>query len=1051
MPGQPTQDTLHGRVADLARHAPERIALVFQDERISYAELLRRADTLTARLLRLGVRPEQRVAIHLERSPYLIVSMLAVLRAGAAYVPVPPDYPAERVRFLLDDCGAAAVIAPAGAELPGGPVHVTPGGPEGAGDIPVRRPEVPADGAAYVLYTSGSTGRPKGVVVSHRNALGLVSDQDYADFSEDETFLQLAPVAFDASAFEIWGALTNGARLVLPAPSYQAIEELGDLLREQAVSTLFLTPALFHEVVRGRISILDGVRRVVVGGDLLSAERATSFLAHRALLSRPVVLVNGYGPTESTTFATAHRVAVADGADGAIPVGRPLGSVAVHLLDAELAPVPAGQRGEMWIGGRGVTRGYLGRPGLTARSFLPDPFAGVPGARMYRTGDLGRRRPDGVIEFVGRVDDQVKVNGFRIEPKEVEAALLALPGVRDAGTVAAASPDGGKQLISYVVAEPGHHADPSGLRSALAATLPGHLVPSRVVLVDALPRTPSGKLDRGRLRERPVPAPVPAPGAGDAVPRGRNQTVLAEIWADVLGVPKVGPDDDFFALGGDSMLAIRAIADAEERGVRVSLVDMFENPILRHICPPDEEAAEVAAAGTAVPDVPAANRVAAAAAGVPGTPDGSPVPARETSCPAARLQLGLIFEASATEGALYHDVMAHRIEAPLDAAALRTALHVVATTHEVLRTRFDLGAATGPRQVVEPEPRLLLALDDLRGLDAEQEEKELARIAASAGRRFDVAEAPLMRVYAAARDDASFWLVYGFHHAVMDGWSDTVFLSDLVAAYAEARDGRTPVPRQPAVPYAEFVRLEQRMLESREARAFWSERCSSLQPTPLRPGAASRGADRRRVSRPLPGSLRTALEKASADLRLPLKSLVLAAHLSVVGAQTVSDRPVSGLQLNGRPEVVGADRLVGLFLNIVPVSADLTDVTWDVLARRAFDEERAVLPFRRFPYPAIRELAGRPLFDVVLNFAHFRLWAGLDSHREGPRVGATRMWDKSSYPLVVDVALDAVGDGMRVELTGDCALWGAEDLHRTAIAYQEALAALAADPRGSVF
>ncbi|MFG3346188.1 amino acid adenylation domain-containing protein [Streptomyces sp. NPDC048018] len=1082
--------SLHGVFDAVVTRSPERTALIAGRERIGYAELRRRADALAARLAHRGIGPEDRVAIHLERSAELIVAMLGVLKAGAAFVPVAPEYPRERIDFMLRDSGAVAVVADPGAAPPGGVPVVPVDGATDAGEGAFAPVDVPADGAAYVIYTSGSTGRPKGVVVTHANALGLVQGQDYVRFGPRETFLQLSPTSFDASAFEIWGALLHGSCLVLPGSTYQAVEALPEVVREHAVSTLFLTPALFHELVRGKVEVFDGVGQVVVGGDVLSPSRSGEFLRHAAGQDRRAVLVNGYGPTETTTFATTRSVTPGDTSGDRLPVGRPLAGVRVYVLDEELRPVPDGEQGQLFVAGSGVTRGYAGRPGATAAAFLPDPWGEVPGARMYRTGDLGRLLPDGAVEYLGRTDDQVKVRGFRIEPKEVELALLGLPDVREAAVVAEEQADGGKQLVAYVVADAGAERDPARLRAALGERLPAHLVPSRVVFTAELLLGPSGKLDRRALTvQEPAPA---APGAGDTqgstyapgsthtpdapghldaptaptapaepaerggeVPTGRNQAILAEVWAKVLGVPRVGPDDDFFALGGDSMLAIRAVADAEELGVTVSLGAMFHNPVLREVCPPDPEPAP---AGPAAEPVCRELPAEAPSSGVPAVlpPDGA-----EASYPATRLQLGLIFEAVASaDQSLYHDVMAHRVGARLDEAALRTALDRTARTHEVLRTRFDIGAEGGPRQVVERTPALPLTTVDLRGLDEDAFDRELERLAAEAGRPFDVERAPLMRVYAAARDADSFWLVYGFHHAIMDGWSDTVFLTDLMDAYARALAGEDPEPRPPALRYEEFVRLEERARESAATRAFWRGRTADLRPTLLaRPGVAP-SAGRLRIARSVPAGLREALTAAAARLRVPLKSLVVAAHLAVVGELAGTERPVAGLPVNGRPEAAGADRLVGLFLNILPVSARLTGATWEDLARQAFDAERGALEHRRFPLQEIRDQAGGPLFDVILNFAHFHLWAGLsDGGTGGPAgpgrpggaagritVDGTRMWDKTSYPLVVDVVLDAVDDDLRIDVTGDTGQWDDAGLERVWSLHRDALAALAADP-----
>ncbi len=993
--------TLHGLVDAWADRDPDRIALAGADGGLSYGDLRRRSSDLAARLAERGARPESFVVLHLDRSPDLIVAMLGVLKAGAAFLPVATDYPDARVTELISDSSAVLTLTAADIEA----MSLDTGG-----SVPAVA--VTGDSAAYLMYTSGSTGRPKGVVITHANAIGLVRDQDYADFAESETFLQLSPPSFDAAAFEIWGALTSGARLVLADASYQAIDALPGLLRTAGVTTLFLTPALFHELVRSRIDVFEGVRRVVVGGDVLAPDRASTFLAWSRTQPRKPVLVNGYGPTETTTFAVTHGVDTAG--DGPIPIGRPLHGVRIYLLGPDLEPVPDGEEGDLWIAGSGVCRGYLGQPGSTARSFLPDPWSPVPGARMYRSGDRARLGIDGTITFLGRSDDQVKVRGFRVEPKEVELALLAMPAVREAAVVAEQLGDSDKRLAAYVVPADGVN-DSEQIRDDLARRLPRHLVPTKWVLVAELPRTVSGKLDRNALR---APAPAESPAAE---PDGRTQQILAEVWRDVLGVDHVGPDDDFFALGGDSMLAIRAITEAEARGARVTLLTMFSDARLR----------EVAAAVDA--------HVAPANAG-------DQTETYETIYPASRLQLGLIFEAaSSPDASLYHDVMAHRVEAPFDPDALDVALSAVTASHEALRTRFDLGHHAGAQQVVEDQGPLPVELRDLRGLDTAARDQALDELAAHVGRPFDVEIAPLLRVAVALLDDA-FYLVYGFHHAIMDGWSDTVFLRDLMSAYRCAVGGGKPAVEVHAFRYRDFVRLEADTLASPGASQFWRRRCEELTPTIVAPQVNRPGGAAHRVSRLVRPRLRAELESAAARWRVPVKSVAVAAHLATIGRVTGVGRPTTGLPVNGRPEVPGADRLIGLFLNIIPLSAGSTDASWAELARNAFEAERAATEFRRYPYPAIRQVAGRPLFDVLCNFAHFRLTTALVA--EG-LVSDTRTWDRTSYPLVVDMVLDGP-DRLRIDVTGACDAFTEADLDDLWTAHAAALEALVAEPTGPV-
>ncbi|NUT24472.1 MAG: amino acid adenylation domain-containing protein [Streptomyces sp.] len=1070
IPAHPT--TITARFDAVAAAHADRVALQDRTEVVTFAELQRRAEALAASFDRV-LAPETRVALYLPRSVDLIVAMLAVLKAGATYVPVPPEYPAERVRLLLADSGASLVLTSDGLRgdpaLAGQATAAVDDPPRGAASAPPAFPTEAAGplSAAYVMYTSGSTGRPKGVVVTHRGVLNLVLDQDYVAFGPDRTVLQMSPTAFDASTFEIWGALLHGARLVIAAPSYQAVDELAATIKEFGVSTLFLTPALFHELVRGRTDVFDGLAELVVGGDVLSPARGARFLEYAAQTGGPT-LVNGYGPTETTTFALTHQVRTAPAEGGSIPIGTPLRNVRIHLLDDRLRPVGPGEVGAIWIAGDGVSRGYLGRPGQTARSFLPEPEPAPPGARMYRSGDLGRLSPDGTVEFLGRQDDQVKIRGFRVEPRETEHALLSLADVADAAVVVVSDADGAKRLSAFAVPRSGSGLTAERIRTLLADVLPAHQVPAKVALTDALPMSPSGKIDRTALAGGTGPGPAAPPVAPTSGPT-TDQRLLAEIWAEVLDVPEVGLDDDFFGLGGDSIRAIRAIADAEVRGLEISLTDMFATPTVRDLCPGSGGAGGTGPAtgsasddttmggggrGNIAPDSPAAAFASDSAGAASAVEPSADLPADvERGYPATLLQLGLVYEAAGSpDQSLYHDVAAYRVETALDPEALRTALHHVAAAHPTLRTRLDLADPAGPRQLVEREPRLPLTLLDWRDRDGATLTAALEELAAEAGRPFDVEAGPMMRVYAAAVDDASFWLVYGFHHAIIDGWSESVFLVDLLAAYARARDGAPP-PQRPAWAdggrHAEFARLQAAVMESEDSREYWRGRLARIgsdSPPPAQPHW--RSVERVRVGADLPAGLRSRLEAVAAELRLPVKSLVLAAHLAALGRHRDTARPVTGIVLNGRPETADSDRLMGLFLNVMPMDADLDAPSWAVLARGLFEAETAMLPHRRYPYPALRQMAGRPLFDTVLNYVHFHVRNRLAD--TGLRVADSRMWDKSSQPLLVEVIADAASRELRLDLAGDAGVWDQAALTRLWGHHHDALVALVADPSGAV-
>ncbi|HWS55001.1 MAG TPA: amino acid adenylation domain-containing protein, partial [Pyrinomonadaceae bacterium] len=508
----PRESCIHELFEQQAARTPAAVALVDEGRSVTYGELNARANQLAHRLRAAGAGPEVRVGIALERSVELVVALLGVLKAGGAYLPLDPGYPQQRLDFMLEDGGVRILLTreallerlpEAGATTV---ICLDRDWPQIVGES-TANPEAlaVAENLAYVIYTSGSTGRPKGVAVTHRNVVRLVKGADYVSLSADETFLAFAPVSFDASTFEIWGSLLNGARLAI-MPADASTEELGAAIGRHGVSTLWLTAGLFHLMVDEQLESLRGVRQLLAGGDVLSA-------AHVEKVTRELSgcrLINGYGPTEGTTFTCCHTVS--GGVGTSVPIGRPISNTKVYILDRHLNPLPTGAAGELFIGGDGLSRGYLRRPALTAERFIPDPFAADPGSRLYRTGDLARFLPTGEVEFLGRRDQQVKLRGFRIEPGEVEAALLTHPAVAEAAAVvshaadspapadASAAAASQPRLVAFFV--PGAAATapaPAELREHLRSRLPDYMLPSALLALPALPLTPNGKLDRQRL------------------------------------------------------------------------------------------------------------------------------------------------------------------------------------------------------------------------------------------------------------------------------------------------------------------------------------------------------------------------------------------------------------------------------------------------------------------------------------------------------------------------------------------------------------------------
>jgi len=581
----PRDQCIHHLFEARVERTPDAVAVVFENERLTYGELNVRANRLAHHLRALGVGPETLVAICMERSPEMIIGLLGILKAGGAYVPLDPKYPKERLAFMLADTRVPVLVTQARlvSKLPEHGATVVCLDTDRAeiarksGANPAST--VTASNVAYVIYTSGSTGTPKGVMTPHRGVSRLLFGVDYARLNASQKILQLAPLSFDASTFELWGALLHGGCCVLFPGDMPTSEVIGNMIRTHGITTLWLTASLFNTIIDNAPEALSGLEQLLVGGEALSVSHI-----RRTLQFLPgTQLINGYGPTESTTFACCYPVPrLLDERIQSIPIGRPIANTRAYIVDRQLQPVPVGIPGELYLGGMGLARGYLNRPDLTAERFIPDPFSSDPGARLYRTGDLARYLSDGNIEYLGRIDHQVKVRGFRIEPGEIEAALLCLPTVREVVVTVREDGLGNKRLVAYLVPHPELAPSVGGLHRYLQGKLPEYMIPSTFVLLDAMPLTANGKIDQHLLlapdaariaREKPF---VP--------PQTLVQLQLARVWEEILDVRPVSITDDFFEMGGHSLLAARLVDRVTHLcGKVLPLASLFSGATIEHL------------------------------------------------------------------------------------------------------------------------------------------------------------------------------------------------------------------------------------------------------------------------------------------------------------------------------------------------------------------------------------------------------------------------------------------------------------------------------------
>jgi len=564
-----------------AEATPDRIALVYEDRELSYRNLNLEANRLAESLRRLDVGPETLVGLSIRRSIDLIVGILGILKAGGAYVPLDPENPRERNAMILEEARISVLVTESSLlhKLPGSDSKVICVDRESNAGKFVDNPsnETGSHNLAYVLFTSGSTGRPKGVMVEHRSVVRLVKNTNYADFSPENVFLQFAPITFDASTFEIWGALLNGASLVLMPDRSSSLEELGRMIREHRVTTLWLTAGLFHLMVDERIEDLRPVRQLLAGGDVLSVTHV-----QQVLRKLDCVLINGYGPTENTTFSCCFTIPRNHDLGTSVPIGTPISNTQVLILDDDLEPVAEGSVGELYVGGDGLARGYLNDPDLTSERFIRNPFSEIPSAKLFRTGDLARLLPDGTVAFLGRVDNQVKIRGFRIELEEIEVALTRHPAIREAVVLVRTDCSGDKSLVAFVVCKSPAGPSVRDLCEHLKQQLPQYMVPARFAILEKLPLTPNGKVDRAALPV--IKAVRPDLDSSYVEPLGKLERSIAKIWAEVLEIEKVGVSDNFFELGGHSLSLARVhIRIQEFLGVDIPITCLFQYPTIRSL------------------------------------------------------------------------------------------------------------------------------------------------------------------------------------------------------------------------------------------------------------------------------------------------------------------------------------------------------------------------------------------------------------------------------------------------------------------------------------
>ncbi|WP_430930002.1 non-ribosomal peptide synthase/polyketide synthase [Pseudomonas aeruginosa] len=992
----PLQRGVHRLFEEQVERTPTAPALAFGEERLDYAELNRRANRLAHALIERGVGADRLVGVAMERSIEMVVALMAILKAGGAYVPVDPEYPEERQAYMLEDSGVELLLSQSHLKLPLAQgvqrIDLDRGAPWFE-DYSEANPDIHLDGEnlAYVIYTSGSTGKPKGAGNRH-SALSnrLCWMQQAYGLGVGDTVLQKTPFSFDVSVWEFFWPLMSGARLVVAAPGdHRDPAKLVALINREGVDTLHFVPSMLQAFLQDEdVVSCTSLKRIVCSGEALPADAQQQVFAKLPQAG----LYNLYGPTEAAIDVT-HWSCVEEGKD-AVPIGRPIANLACYILDGNLEPVPVGVLGELYLAGRGLARGYHQRPGLTAERFVASPF--VAGERMYRTGDLARYRADGVIEYAGRIDHQVKLRGLRIELGEIEARLLEHPWVREAAVLAV----DGKQLVGYVVLESEGGDWREALAAHLATSLPEYMVPAQWLALERMPLSPNGKLDRKAL-----PKIEAEDGLGEYVaPASEPERQLAAIWADVLGRERVGVTDNFFALGGDSIVSIQVVSRARQAGLQLSPRDLFQLQNIRKLAERCSAAAPVAEPAS-VPDGAVLHNL------LPQQVQALPLPHErlEHLYSLSPMQQGMLFLGlNSPDAELYINQLSIAVDG-LDPQRLQRAWSAVAQRHEVLRSGFLWLDQEEPLQFVLADPGLPFEVLDWRGRAISDE--ALEQVAQQERRKgFDLGQPPLQRIRLLRLGEDRYQLIWTYHHILIDGWSTSQLFGEILELYS---GGSLP----PAVPYRHYIAWL-RARDGKASEAFWRRQLARMdEPTYLADAfnAAREGYGHQALYTRLDSDATEHLKRFAQSQRVTLNTLVQGAWLLLLSRYS-GQRCVSfGATVAGRPASLEAsERILGLFINTLPVVCEVAPEQCVGDWLRALQDYNLEMREQEYtPLSDIQRWAGRSgqsLFDSIIVFENHPVDRTLRDWRDDSlRFGEMRSAGLTNFPMDLMVTSDDSG------------------------------------------
>ena len=1078
----PEFSSIHALIEAQVERTPKAPAIWYEGKCLTYADLNRRANQIAHHLQSLGVGPESLVGICMERSFALVIGLLGILKAGAAYVPFDPSYPADRLSYLVQDADVPVlvVLEPFRSRFDSQRQIVTLDAEcRALHNEDTTNPKTPVspDNLAYVIYTSGSTGNPKGAMNSHRGVCNLLQwAHEKYQINANDRVLQNTTFSFDASVWELFWPLVAGASMVLARPGgHRDHTYLRDLINEYQITTMQIVPSMLSAFLdEPGVESCVSLRLVFAIGELLPAAVVRSFFSRLS-----AKLYNTYGPTEASVDATSFACSPVD-SHRSVPIGTPNANIQTYVLDSQFQLCPIGVAGELYIGGVSVGRGYHRRPELTAERFLPNPFSRHEGARLYKTGDLVRYLPDKNIEFLGRNDYQVKIRGFRVELGEIEAALVRHPSVSQAVVLARQIAASEQRPTNYQVrqeknpeiasefsnllrpkaAQENDQPNPSAarlaaylvcanprpaiheLRAFLRESLPEYMVPADFVFLEDLPFFPNGKLNRQAL---PDPdASVRLSEADYVAPVTPAEVLLAQIWSEVLDVLEIGVDDNFFELGGDSIRSLNVRARAQQRGLEFTVQDMMRFQTIRELA---------LHAGTAAQPE---QQLLLEPFALISEADRNRMPAdAEDAYPLSKVQTGLLYHVLYdANSAIYHEIFVYQVRSPLNFDLFRQAVQESVDRHPILRTSFHLGEFSEPLQIVHKQGTPHLERFDWRHLPATEQQKSIQEWMESEKRCIlHLQDTSLLRLFVHQLEDDVFQIVSSYNNIFLDGWSEVSLITELLKRYSSLQQGpqSTPPPR-PAVQYRDFIALERAAVDSQEAAAYWEE---ALRGCVVRAVATSAnqmdldGEQIRMLDVRLPAELLRRLDSLAVVASVSPKHVFLAGHAKVLSLVLEQQDLVLGFQTNGRLERLDGDKVLGMHNMILPLRVKLSRGTWMDLVRQAFEVERDLLPHRRYPLVDLqRNLGVRQLFDTVFNYTHFHVAQSLSALPGIEMLGAWGM-PRSHYALRAEFSRNPFTGDVQFELNFNGSLIPIEDVQQIANCYTRVFQAMVEHPSES--